>query len=107
VSFGLYYYYYYSIGTTARCELWPVLLLLLLLLLLQVVNLLCYYSFYKVITNVVHNYYGRQKLAAMCNVPSTAFSLNVDGVAASFQTVHEVVLGLLFVLSPASYTIAA
>ena len=48
-----------------------------------------------------------QKLAAMCDVPSTAYSLNVVGVAVSFQAVHEFVLGLLVVLSPAPYTIAS
>jgi len=48
-----------------------------------------------------------QKLAAMCDVPSTAYSLNVVGVAVSYQAVNEFVLGLLVVLSPAPYTIAA
>jgi hypothetical protein len=60
-----------------------------------------------VITNAVHNHYGLQKLAAMCDVPSNAYSMNVVGVAVSYQNVHELVLGLLVVLSPVRYTIAA
>jgi len=65
----------------------------------QVVNLLYHCSFYKVIPIAVHNYCGLQKLAAICDV---AYSLNVVGVAVSFQAVHELVL-----LSPVPHTIAA
>jgi hypothetical protein len=42
-----------------------------------------------------------------CDFPRTVFSLNVVGMATSFQAAHEAVLGLLFVLPPVPYTIAA
>ena len=71
------------------------------------VNLLYHCSFYKVITNAVHNYCGLQKLAAICDVPSTAYSLNVVGVTVSLQAVHELVLGLLVLLSPVPHAITA